>query len=90
MCSERRLRALGEMNERRGEKAWFEGALLLSRLHAYPTNYLLLYWKKSEKEPWWWWLWLWLWWLVTKLSGSRQALLAYKRRMWIEQMFWRT
>lgn len=75
-CSERRWRALGEMIERSGEKAWFEGALL-SRLHAYPTN-LLLYWKKSEKEPWL---------LATNLSDSRQALLAYKRRMWIEQMF---
>jgi hypothetical protein len=69
-------RPLGELIERGGEKAWIEGASL-SRLHAYPTN-LLLYWKKGEKEPWL---------LATNLSGSRQALWAYKRRMWIEAMF---
>lgn len=78
VCSEdhHHWRALGEMIERGEEKAWIEGALL-SRHHAYPTN-VLLYWKKGEKEPWL---------LATNLPGSRQALLAYNRRMWIEQMF---
>jgi hypothetical protein len=67
---------LGELIERRGEKAWLEGALL-SRLHAHQTN-LVLYWKKGEKEPWL---------LATNLPSSRKALCAYKKRMWIEGMF---
>lgn len=78
-CSGRRghqWRPLGELIERRGEKTWLEGALL-SRLHAHRTN-LLLYWKVGEKEPWL---------LATNLPTPRVALLAYKRRMWIEEMF---
>ena len=69
-------RLLGELIERRGEKAWLEGALL-SRLHAHQTN-LVLYWKKGKKEPWL---------LATNLPSSRKALCAYKKRMWIEGMF---
>jgi hypothetical protein len=38
----------------------------------------VLHWKKGEKEPWL---------LATNFSGSREALLAYKKRMWIEEMF---
>jgi hypothetical protein len=78
-CSGRRehqWRSLGELIERAGDKAWLEGALL-SRSHAHETN-LLLYWKRGEKEPWL---------LATNLPTSREALLAYKRRMWIEEMF---
>jgi hypothetical protein len=67
---------LGELIERRGERVWLEGALL-SRLHAHQTN-LLLYWESGEKEPWL---------LATNLPTSREALRAYKRRMWIEEMF---
>ena len=69
-------RPLGELIERGGEKIWLEGALL-SRLHAHETN-LLLYWKKGEKEPWL---------LATNLPNSKEALLGYKKRMWIEGMF---
>jgi hypothetical protein len=69
-------RTLGELIERRGEKVWLEGALL-SRLHAHQTN-LVLYRKKGEKEPWL---------LATNLPSSREALSAYKKRMWIEGMF---
>jgi hypothetical protein len=69
-------RPLGELIERRGEKVWLEGALL-SRLHAYQTN-LLLYWKKGEKEPWL---------LASSLPSSKETLLGYKKRMWIEGMF---
>src|SRR5215210_6138937 len=69
-------RALGELIERRGERVWLEGALL-SRLHAHRTN-LLLYWKRGEKEPWL---------LASNLPTPRQSLLAYKKRMWIEEMF---
>jgi Transposase DDE domain len=80
VCSRRqqpqRWRTLGELIERRGERVWLEGALL-SRLHAHKTN-LVLYWKRGEKEPWL---------LATNLPSSREALSAYKRRMWIEEMF---
>jgi hypothetical protein len=69
-------RPLGELIERRGEKVWLEG-VLLSRLHAHQTN-LLLYWKKGEKEPWL---------LATNRPSSKEALLGYKKRMWIEGMF---
>ncbi len=69
-------RPLGELIERRGEKVWLEGALL-SRSHAHQTN-LVLYWKKDEKEPWL---------LATNLPSSKEALSAYKKRMWIEGMF---
>jgi hypothetical protein len=67
---------LGELIERAGEKVWLEGALL-SRLHAHETN-LVLYWRRGEKEPWL---------LATNLPASGEALRAYGRRMWIEEMF---
>jgi hypothetical protein len=67
---------LGELIERRGDRVWLEGALL-SRSHAHQTN-LLLYWKKGEKEPWL---------LATNLANIRETLRAYKKRMWIEEMF---
>jgi hypothetical protein len=67
---------LGELIERRGEKVWLEGALL-SHSYAHQTN-VLLYWKKGEKEPWR---------LATNLPSSKEALLGYKKRMWIEGMF---
>lgn len=73
---EHQWRPLGELIERPGEKAWLEDALL-SRQHAHRTN-LLLYWRRGEKEPWL---------LATNLPTSKKALLAYKRRMWIEEMF---
>jgi hypothetical protein len=78
VCSQpqQRWRPLGELIERREEKAWLEGARL-SRSHAHETN-LLLYWKKGEKEPWL---------LATNLPSSREALSGYKKRMWIEGMF---
>jgi hypothetical protein len=69
-------RPLGKMIERAGERVWLEG-VLLSRWHAHRTN-LVLYWKRSEKEPWL---------LATNLSTSKEALCAYKKRMWIEGMF---
>lgn len=69
-------RPLGAIIERAGEKAWLEGAPL-TRVHAHETN-LALHWGRGEKEPWL---------LATNLPTSREALLAYKRRMWIEEMF---
>jgi hypothetical protein len=73
----RRWEPLGGLIERAGQTTrWMEN-VLLSRLHAHQTN-LVLYWKKGEKEPWL---------LATNLSSSREALCAYKKRMWIEGMF---
>jgi hypothetical protein len=69
-------RPLGELIERAGQSRWLEN-VLLSRSYAHETN-LLLHWKRGEKEPWL---------LATDLPTRRQTLLAYKRRMWIEEMF---
>lgn len=73
---EEQWRPLGELIEK-GQTRWLEG-VALSRLHAHETN-LLLHWNKGEKEPWL---------LATDLmKAPRQALSAYARRMWIEEMF---
>jgi hypothetical protein len=73
---EDRWEPLGGLIERAGQTRWMED-VLLSRLHAHRTN-LLLHWKGGETEPWL---------LATDLPEPRQALLAYRRRMWIEEMF---
>lgn len=59
-----------------GQSLWLEG-WQLTRLHAY-TTHLALHWKIGEDEPWL---------LATNLPSLREALRAYKRRMWIEEMF---
>ena len=59
-----------------GQSFWL-GKCHLTKKHVYPTN-LLAHWKVGEKEPWL---------LATNLSSLREALRAYKRRMWIEEMF---
>ena len=66
----------GSLVQRPGQSRWVEQALLTGR-SAYPTN-LLAYWAKGEKEPWL---------LATNLPTQREALQAYRRRMWIEEMF---
>ncbi len=67
---------LGELIERAGQTRWM-GNAFLSRLHAHQTN-MVLHWKRGEKEPWL---------LATNLASSREALSAYKKRMWIEGLF---
>jgi hypothetical protein len=67
---------LGGLIERAGQTRWMEN-VFLSRLHAHRTN-LVLYWKKGELEPWL---------LATNLASPKEALRAYKKRMWIEGMF---
>jgi hypothetical protein len=66
----------GSLIERPGQSRWVEGALLTGR-SAYPTN-LLAYWAPGEEEPWL---------LATNLSGPGDTLHAYRRRMWVEEMF---
>jgi hypothetical protein len=58
------------------QSLWLGPALLTSR-HAYPVN-LLAHWQAGEDTPWL---------LATNLSSRRDALRAYRRRMWIEEMF---
>lgn len=61
----------------KGERpAWQPGARLTQK-HVYPTN-LVAWWKAGEKEPWL---------LATNLPTLQGAQRAYKRRMWIEEMF---
>lgn len=59
-----------------GQSCWL-GQQQLTQLHAYSVN-VLAHWKIGEKEPWL---------LATNLPSLREALKAYKKRMWIEEMF---
>ena len=68
--------ALGSLLTKAGQSLWL-GPRQLTQLHAYPTN-VLAHWKIGEKEPWL---------LATNLPSLQEALKAYERRMWIEEMF---
>lgn len=59
-----------------GQCAWL-GKCWLTQSHRFQTN-LLAYWKVGEDEPWL---------LASSLSTPQDALVAYRRRMWIEEMF---
>jgi hypothetical protein len=59
-----------------GHRFWFEEGFL-TKEHYYRTN-LPAYWKRGEKTPWL---------LATNFSTERDALRAYRIRMWIEEMF---
>ena len=67
---------LGNLIQQPGQSIWLGPALLTSK-YAHPVN-LLLHWKVGEDEPWL---------LATNLSSRGQTLRAYRRRMWIEEMF---
>jgi hypothetical protein len=66
----------GDLITKPGQSLWL-GSGLLTAKHAYETN-LLAHWKRGEKQPWL---------LATNLTTKREALKAYRRRMWIEEMF---
>lgn len=68
--------ALDSFLSRAGQSLWL-GQRQLTQLHAYSVN-VLAHWKLGEKEPWL---------LATNLPTLRDALRAYERRMWIEEMF---
>jgi hypothetical protein len=68
--------AFGSLAPRPGTKAWHPKALLTQH-HAYQAN-LYVVWQKGYKEPWL---------LATNLATPRQARRAYRRRVWIEEMF---
>jgi hypothetical protein len=66
----------GSLIQSPGQSRWVERALLTGR-SAYSTN-LLAHWAIGEEEPWL---------LATNLCRRGEALQAYRRRMWIEEMF---
>jgi hypothetical protein len=72
-----RWEPLGALIEGAGQTTRWMEKVLLSRLHAHQTN-VVVHWKRGESEPWL---------LATDLPTSRQALAAYRRRMWMEEMF---
>ena len=51
--------------------------ITLTRTRTY-TTHAVLYWKRSEAQPWY---------LATNLASPHLALHLYRRRMWIEEMF---
>lgn len=59
-----------------GQRLWLPAARLTQK-YAYTVN-LLAYWQPGEKQPWL---------LATNLATPQAALRAYRRRMWIEEMF---
>ena len=68
--------SLGSLLTKAGQSLWL-GQRQLTQLHAYAVN-VLAHWKMGEPEPWL---------LATNLPSLREALRAYERRMWIEEMF---
>ncbi len=66
----------GSLVQSPGQSRWVERALLTGR-SAYPTH-LLAHWAAGEVEPWL---------LATNLPCRSETLRAYRRRMWIEEMF---
>jgi len=66
----------GNLIQRPGQSLWFGKGLLTGRF-AYPVN-LLAHWAVGEDEPWL---------LATNLLSKQDALRAYQRRMWAEEMF---
>ncbi len=61
---------------RKRQRVWQPGVHLTQK-HSYTTN-LAAYWQPGEKEPWL---------LATNYTDLRTALRAYRKRMWIEEMF---
>lgn len=59
-----------------GQSAWLVNIHFTQRF-AFPVN-LLAYWHPGEEHPWL---------LTTNLATKQQTLVAYRRRMWIEEMF---
>jgi hypothetical protein len=59
-----------------GQSVWVAGGRL-TRKHARQVN-LLAHWAEGEKEPWL---------LASNLPNRRAALRAYRRRMWLDELF---
>lgn len=62
--------------QRAGQSVWLPHARLTAK-YAHPVH-LLAYWQLGEKQPWL---------LACNLPTQRAALRAYRRRMWIDELF---
>jgi hypothetical protein len=60
----------------RGQALYFAN-VILTKASPYPTH-LVLFWQKGEEKPWF---------LATNFLNAADTLKAYRRRMWIEEMF---
>ncbi len=67
---------LRSLLDKMGQSLWLP-SILLTKKHRLATN-LLAYWKQGEKQPWL---------LASNLPNQSKTLQAYKRRMWIEEMY---
>jgi hypothetical protein len=70
------LYRIDRQNLKPGDIRWL-GGVNLTASNPYITN-LVLYWKRGEPDPWY---------LATSLPSSQGAIMLYRRRMWIEEMF---
>jgi len=68
--------ALDSWVKKPGQSRWL-AKCWLAESEIYPVN-VLIYWASGEKEPWL---------LATNLPDRKMTLQAYRRRMWIEEMF---
>ncbi len=68
--------ALDSWVKKPGQSRWL-GNCWLTESEIYSVN-VLIYWAIGEKEPWY---------LATNLPDRKLTLQAYRRRMWIEEMF---
>lgn len=73
---QRTARRLDSLVSKAGEITWLPKSRFTLR-HLWRVN-VLAYWKPGEKEPWL---------LATNLPQPQLVLRAYRRRMWIEEMF---
>jgi hypothetical protein len=67
---------LDSLVSKSGQRVWLPKCALTAK-HGYTVN-LVAFWKPGEKEPWF---------LATNCDCLNSGLRAYKRRMWIEEMF---
>lgn len=72
----RNLLRLDSLVSNPGEMVWLPNCRLTKK-HLWRTH-VVAYWKPGEKEPWL---------LATNIPQPKMALRAYRRRMWIEEMF---
>jgi len=66
----------GDLVEGVGQSLWIEDVLVMQK-YKIKAN-LLIHWKAGEEEPWI---------LVSSFADKQSTLRAYKRRMWIDEMF---
>lgn len=69
------VQRLGDLRRTPGQCDWIGEVRLTEQQH--PTH-LLIYWAVGEKDPWL---------LATSLTDPTRALGAYRRRMWIDELF---